>query len=158
MELPLLLLAGLLALLVLVLVAGRRGGPAWAADVGFVGRALALGGRLALLGRRASVAQRWGRLAEAAASGGSGRPFLRFEGRSFSYGRAERESNRVGQALRTAGLGGRTAALLAGNEPFFVWAWIGLAKLGARPAFLGTALRPAALLHCLRQCEARALL
>ncbi|KAL7978052.1 hypothetical protein Chor_005039 [Crotalus horridus] len=133
---------------------GRRGARA---DLRFVGRALALGARLLLgPGGRASVAQRWGRLA--AAAGGAGRPFLRCEGRSFSYGRAEAESNRLGQALRGAGLGGRTAALLAGNEPFFVWAWIGLAKLGARPAFLGTALRPAALLHCLRACRARALL
>ncbi|XP_060550256.1 long-chain fatty acid transport protein 3 isoform X1 [Pantherophis guttatus] len=147
------LLLGLLALGLLGLL-GLLGSPA-RADVAFVGRALALGGRLALL-ERGSVAQRWGRLA--GASGVSGRPFLRFEGRSFSYGRAERESNRLGQALRAAGLGGRTAALLAGNEPFFVWAWIGLAKLGARPAFLGTALRPAALLHCLRACRARALL
>ncbi|XP_039219171.1 solute carrier family 27 member 3 isoform X1 [Crotalus tigris] len=151
----LLLLAGLLGLLA-GLGPGRRGARA-RADLRFVGRALALGARLLLgPGGRASVAQRWGRLA--AAAGGAGRPFLRCEGRSFSYGRAEAESNRLGQALRGAGLGGRTAALLAGNEPFFVWAWIGLAKLGARPAFLGTALRPAALLHCLRACRARALL
>lgn len=144
-----LLALGLLALGFLALLGSHA-----RADLAFVGRALWLGGRLALLSR-GSVAQRWGRLAAAA---GPGRPFLRFEGRSFSYGRAERESNRLGQALRAAGLGGRTAALLAGNEPFFVWAWIGLAKLGARPAFLGTALRPAALLHCLRACQARALL
>ncbi|XP_070622492.1 long-chain fatty acid transport protein 3 [Erythrolamprus reginae] len=147
-----LLLLGILGLV----VAGVRGSHAWA-DAAFVGRALGLGAGLALGGWRwGSVAQQWGRLA--ASAGGSGRPFLRFQGRSFSYARAEGESNRVGQALRAAGLRGRTVALLAGNEPFFVWAWIGLAKLGARPAFLGTALRPEALRHCLRACQARALL
>ncbi|KAM3824904.1 LOW QUALITY PROTEIN: long-chain fatty acid transport protein 3 [Vipera latastei] len=151
-----LLLLGLLLLLLLLLLLGPPG-RRWArADLAFVARALGLAGRLLLgPGGRASVAQRWGRLAGAA---GGGRPFLRCQGRSFSYGRAERESNRLGQALLGAGLAGRTAALLAGNEPFFVWAWIGLAKLGARPAFLGPALRPAALLHCLRACRARALL
>ncbi|KAM6434681.1 long-chain fatty acid transport protein 3 [Liasis olivaceus] len=149
----LLLLPALLLLLALAL-AGRRW-PHARADLAFVGRALICGGRL-LRGRagRRSVAQRFGRLAAARPA----RPFLRFEGRSFSYGQAERESNRVAQALRRALLPGQAVALLVGNEPAFVWAWFGLAKLGAVPAFLGTALRPAALLHCLRACGARALL
>uniref|UniRef100_A0A8B9SRX8 long-chain-fatty-acid--CoA ligase n=1 Tax=Anas platyrhynchos TaxID=8839 RepID=A0A8B9SRX8_ANAPL len=53
---------------------------------------------------------------------------------------------------------GVAVGLLAGNEPGFVWGWLGLAALGARAAFLGTALRPKALRHCLRACGARALL
>uniref|UniRef100_A0A8C5EZD0 long-chain-fatty-acid--CoA ligase n=1 Tax=Gopherus evgoodei TaxID=1825980 RepID=A0A8C5EZD0_9SAUR len=92
------------------------------------------------------------------------RLFLRFEGQRVSYGQAARASRRVANALRAwRGPGGplrpgQTVALLVGNEPGFVWAWLGLAMLGAVPAFLGTALRRGALLHCLRGCGARALL
>ncbi|XP_048365777.1 solute carrier family 27 member 3 isoform X2 [Sphaerodactylus townsendi] len=150
----------LLLLLLLLLVSVSR--PAAWAEVAFLARAWR--GRRELLGEAgSSLAQRWGRLARSRPE----KVFLRFEGRSFSYGQAERESNRVGQALRgwpggPAGGGplqpGQTVALLVGNEPAFVWAWIGLAKLGVRAAFLGTALRRGALLHCLRACGARALL
>uniref|UniRef100_A0A452GFI6 Long-chain-fatty-acid--CoA ligase n=1 Tax=Gopherus agassizii TaxID=38772 RepID=A0A452GFI6_9SAUR len=79
-------------------------------------------------------------------------------------GEVKYQVRRVANALRAwRGPGGplrpgQTVALLVGNEPGFVWAWLGLAMLGAVPAFLGTALRRGALLHCLRGCGARALL
>ncbi|KAF7235496.1 Solute carrier family 27 member 3, partial [Varanus komodoensis] len=113
-----------------------------------------------LRGDGRGVAQRFGPLARARAE----RVFVRYEGRSFTYGRAERESNRVANALLRLPPGappprpGQAVALLVGNEPAFIWAWIGLAKLGAVPALLGTALRRGALLHCLRSCAARAIL
>ncbi|XP_077177333.1 long-chain fatty acid transport protein 3 [Paroedura picta] len=152
----LLVLLALLLLLLLLLAALGGGGRSEAA---FALRAWR--GRRRALRERSSLAQRFGR----AARGRASRVFLRCEGRSFTYGQAERESNRVAQALRggAGGVGGplepgQTVALLMGNEPAFVWAWIGLAKLGVLPAFLGTALRRGALLHCLRSCGARALL
>lgn len=150
--------AAALGLLVVVVAALARGRwRAWGCEAAFVARAWR--GRRAVLGARGSLAQRFGRLARRRAA----RVFLRFEERSFTYGQAERESNRLANALLRAGGGGplapgRTAALLVANEPAFVWAWIGLAKLGVRTAFLGTALRAGALLHCLRACGATALL
>lgn len=150
--------------LLLVVVVGGGWAPAWA-ELAFL--AGAWRGRRQLVGEPGSVAQRFGRLARRRAE----RVFLRYEERSFTYGQAERESNRVANALLRGWPGrrrheaaggplvpGQTVALLVGNEPAFVWAWIGLAKLGVRPAFLGTALRRGALLHCLRACGARALL
>ncbi|XP_017694076.1 PREDICTED: long-chain fatty acid transport protein 3 [Lepidothrix coronata] len=104
-----------------------------------------------------SVAARFLRLARAAPA----RPFLRGRGGSQPLGGAARAVARVANALRAlrAPPGpGDTVGLLVGNEPRFVWGWFGLAALGARPAFLGTALRPAGLRHCLRGCGARAVL
>uniref|UniRef100_A0A8C8RF42 long-chain-fatty-acid--CoA ligase n=1 Tax=Pelusios castaneus TaxID=367368 RepID=A0A8C8RF42_9SAUR len=132
------------------------------ADVAFLLRALLCRRRLQ---REAgpgdsSLAQRFARLARAAPD----RLFLRYGEQRFSYGQAERASRRVANALRAwRGPGGpllpgQTVALLVGNEPAFVWAWLGLAALGVAPAFLGTGLRRGALLHCLRSCGARALL
>ncbi|KAJ6656994.1 hypothetical protein lerEdw1_002995 [Lerista edwardsae] len=156
--------AGALALAAAALLALHRllRPHAWA-DVAFLLRA-ARCRRRALRGS-GSLAQRFGRLARARPE----RLFVRCEERSFTYGQAERESNRVANALRgwpgsSEGGGGgpllpgHTVALLVGNEPDFIWAWIGLAKLGVVPAFLGTALRRGALLHCLRACGARGLL
>ncbi|XP_063002322.1 long-chain fatty acid transport protein 3 [Elgaria multicarinata webbii] len=160
--------AGLLAalglgLLLLLLASWRALWPhAWA-DVAFVARAGCCAGRLLRRrrgGQARSLAQRFGRLCRARRR----QVWLRYEERSFTYGQAERESNRVANALlRLPGepaplLPGHTVALLVGNEPAFVWAWLGLAKLGVVPAFLGTALRRGALLHCLRACGARAVL
>ncbi|XP_053133465.1 long-chain fatty acid transport protein 3 isoform X2 [Hemicordylus capensis] len=131
---------------------------AWA-DLAFLLRAWRC--RRRLLRDSGSLAQRFSRLARAR----PGKLFLRFGERSFTYEQAERRANRVANALRgwPGGGGepllpGHTVALLVGNEPDFIWAWIGLAKLGVVPAFLGTALRRGALLHCLRACGARALL
>uniref|UniRef100_A0A8C2TU01 long-chain-fatty-acid--CoA ligase n=1 Tax=Coturnix japonica TaxID=93934 RepID=A0A8C2TU01_COTJA len=51
-----------------------------------------------------------------------------------------------------------TVGLLAGNGPAFVCGWMALMAIGARPALLGTELRPAALRHCVKVCGARAVL
>ncbi|XP_050786673.1 long-chain fatty acid transport protein 3 [Gopherus flavomarginatus] len=130
------------------------------ADARFLLRALLCRRRVLRGAAGSSLAQRFAGLARAAPE----RLFLRFEGQRVSYGQAARASRRVANALRAwRGPGGplrpgQTVALLVGNEPGFVWAWLGLAMLGAVPAFLGTALRRGALLHCLRGCGARALL
>ncbi|XP_012863190.1 solute carrier family 27 member 3 [Echinops telfairi] len=52
---------------------------------------------------------------------------------------------------------GVTVALLLPSSPEFLWLWFGLAKAGLRVAFVPTALRRGPLLHCLRSCDARAL-
>ncbi|CAM5174586.1 unnamed protein product [Eretmochelys imbricata] len=153
-------LAGAAAAAAALLWLQRRLWPHLWADARFLLRALRCRRRVLRGAAGCSLAQRFASLARAAPQ----RLFLRFEARSFSYGQAERASRRVANALRAwRGPGGpllpgQTVALLVGNEPGFVWAWLGLARLGAVPAFLGTGLRRGALLHCLRGCGARALL
>ncbi|KAM8794334.1 LOW QUALITY PROTEIN: long-chain fatty acid transport protein 3, partial [Eudromia elegans] len=143
----------------LLLLQRRLWPHAWA-DAAFVARA-ARGRRRAARGGGGSLAARFLRAARAEPA----RPFLRHAGRELPLGAVARGAARVAHALRGRALrgggelrAGLAVGLLAGNEPRFVCAWLGLAALGARAAFLGTALRPAALRHCLRACGARALL
>ncbi|XP_075593348.1 long-chain fatty acid transport protein 3 [Balearica regulorum gibbericeps] len=152
----------LLAALAALALGQRLLGPHLWADLGFAARA-ARCRRRAGRGGPGSLAARFLRRARE----GPARPFLRAAGGAEPYGRAARRVARVANALRGRPLGGGdggelgpgvTVGLLVGNEPRFVWGWLGLAALGARPAFLGTALRPAALRHCLRSCGARGLL
>lgn len=86
--------------------------------------------------------------------------FIQFEGRSFSYLEVDRESNRVAHALRTvAGLKkGDTVALFLGNEPNYIWTWLGLAKLGCAAALLNFNIRSKSLLHCFSCCAANVLI
>ncbi|XP_067441175.1 long-chain fatty acid transport protein 2-like [Thunnus thynnus] len=85
--------------------------------------------------------------------------FLLFEESSFTYSQADKESNRVARALSLhANLKeGDTAAVFLGNEPLFVWIWLGLAKLGCTAALLNYNIRSKSLLHCFSCCEAKVL-
>ncbi|KAM4619165.1 long-chain fatty acid transport protein 2 [Polymixia lowei] len=85
--------------------------------------------------------------------------FLHFEGRAYSYSEVDKQSNKVARALQThAGLKeGDTVALFLGNEPCFVWTWLGLAKLGCPAALLNFNIRSKSLLHCFSCCGARVL-
>ncbi|KAL7879300.1 hypothetical protein AOLI_G00102740 [Acnodon oligacanthus] len=86
--------------------------------------------------------------------------FIIFEGQSFSYREADRASNKVAQALlRHGGLReGDAVALFLGNEPLFVWIWLGLSKLGCTVSFLNHDIRSTSLLHCFSCCGAKALI
>ncbi|KAI4894328.1 hypothetical protein NFI96_025116, partial [Prochilodus magdalenae] len=86
--------------------------------------------------------------------------FLIFEDQSFSYEEADRISNQVAQVvLRECGVGeGDTVALFLGNEPLFVWIWLGLNKLGCTVAFLNHNIRSRSLLHCFSCCKAKVLI
>ncbi|XP_071273609.1 long-chain fatty acid transport protein 3 [Agelaius tricolor] len=149
-------LGALLAALGALLALQRLLRPHLWADLAFALRALRVR-RRARGGPGGCVASRFLRAARAAPA----RPFLRGRHGAEPLGRAARSVARVANALRALRAPprpGDTVGLLVGNEPRFVWGWFGLAALGARPAFLGTALRPAGLRHCLRGCGARALL
>lgn len=86
--------------------------------------------------------------------------FIYFEGKSYSYSEVDRQSNKVARALQTvAGLTeGDTVALFLGNEPVFVWVWLGLAKLGCPTALLNFNIRSKSLLHCFSCCGASVLI
>ncbi|XP_061608076.1 long-chain fatty acid transport protein 2-like [Phyllopteryx taeniolatus] len=84
--------------------------------------------------------------------------FLAFEESSYTYAQADRESNRVAAALSSALEPGDTAAVFVGNEPMFVWLWLGLAKLGCTAALLNCNVRSKSLLHCFSCCDAKVLL
>uniref|UniRef100_H3D856 long-chain-fatty-acid--CoA ligase n=1 Tax=Tetraodon nigroviridis TaxID=99883 RepID=H3D856_TETNG len=89
-----------------------------------------------------------------------GKPFLLFEGREYSYGDVDRQSNKVGRALQAAaGLQeGATVALFLANEPSLVWTWLGLAKLGCTVALLNFNIRSKSLLHCFSCCGAKVII
>ncbi|XP_056137400.1 hsFATP2a_ACSVL_like domain-containing protein [Lampris incognitus] len=86
--------------------------------------------------------------------------FLHYEGQAYSYAEVDRRSTRVARALRShAGVReGDKVALFSGNEPCFVWTWLGLAKLGCAAALLNFNIRSKSLLHCFSCCGARTLI
>uniref|UniRef100_A0A3Q3EYN0 Long-chain-fatty-acid--CoA ligase n=1 Tax=Kryptolebias marmoratus TaxID=37003 RepID=A0A3Q3EYN0_KRYMA len=86
--------------------------------------------------------------------------FLVFEDSSYTYSQADRESSKVARALRTHAhlKEGDTVALFLGNQPQFVWVWLGLAKLGCVASLLNTNIRSKSLLHCFSCCEASVLI
>lgn len=86
--------------------------------------------------------------------------FISFKNETFSYQETDRQSNRIARALREhAGVKeGETVALLLGNEPVFLWTWLGLTKLGCSAALLNHNLRSRSLLHCFSCCGAKVLL
>ncbi|XP_053275779.1 long-chain fatty acid transport protein 2 [Pleuronectes platessa] len=85
--------------------------------------------------------------------------FIVFEGSSYTYREADRESNRLARALQEhAGLKeGDTVALFAGNEPHFVWTWLAVTKLGCTASLLNCNIRSKSLLHCFSCCGAKVL-
>lgn len=88
------------------------------------------------------------------------KPFIHFMGETHSYSDVDRESNKVARALqKVAGLKeGDIVALFLGNEPCFVWVWLGLAKLGCATALLNFNIRSKSLLHCFSCCGANVLI
>ncbi|XP_019787165.2 long-chain fatty acid transport protein 2 isoform X2 [Tursiops truncatus] len=88
------------------------------------------------------------------------KPFLIFRDRTLSYVQVDRRSNQVARALRDR-LGlrqGECVAIFLGNEPAYVWLWLGLAKLGCAMACLNCNIRGKSLLHCFQCCGAKVLL
>lgn len=89
-----------------------------------------------------------------------GKVFVHFEGREYTYGEVDKQSNKVARALQ-AELGlkeGDAVALFMANEPSFVWTWLGLAKLGCPAALLNFNIRSKSLLHCFSCCGAKVII
>uniref|UniRef100_A0A667WMH1 long-chain-fatty-acid--CoA ligase n=1 Tax=Myripristis murdjan TaxID=586833 RepID=A0A667WMH1_9TELE len=88
------------------------------------------------------------------------KPFVLFKDETYSYQDADKLSNKVARALLDSGAvtEGDTAALLVGNEPVFLWLWLGLLKLGCPVAFLNYNMKSQSLLHCFHCSGAKALI
>ncbi|KAL3866997.1 hypothetical protein ACJMK2_044238 [Sinanodonta woodiana] len=85
--------------------------------------------------------------------------FIIFEDRSFTYELVNDQANRVASLASQWGLKvGETVAIMIGNEPSFVWTYLGLQKLGIAVAFINYNIKKKALVHSLRSCEAKVLI
>ncbi|XP_045305730.1 very long-chain acyl-CoA synthetase [Leopardus geoffroyi] len=88
------------------------------------------------------------------------KPFLLFRDETLTYAQVDRRSNQVARALHDhVGLRqGDCVAIFMGNEPAYVWLWLGLAKLGCAMSCLNSNIRAKSLLHCFQCCGAKVLL
>jgi fatty-acyl-CoA synthase len=83
---------------------------------------------------------------------------LRFEGRVTTYEQLDREANRVAHWARAQGIKpGDVVALLMENRPEYLFAWIGLAKLGVVTALINTNLGGRPLAHAIAVSGAKML-
>ncbi|KAL4617665.1 long-chain fatty acid transport protein 6 [Arapaima gigas] len=146
--------AGLLALLLLQ----KLFFPYFWKDLVFISRLLRYGLRLELYKRRSRVVTVLDRFVQQAARLPS-KPFIVYEGKSYTYEDVEERSNRVAHVFQRRGAvrRGDTVALLMSNEPDFVCVWFGVSRLGCSVAFLNTNVRSRSLLHCFGCCGARTL-
>ncbi|XP_067254546.1 long-chain fatty acid transport protein 6 isoform X2 [Chanodichthys erythropterus] len=85
------------------------------------------------------------------------KPFVIYEGVTYTYGELEERSNRVARVFQDTVNKGDTVALLMSNEPDFIAVWFGFCKLGCAVAFLNTNIKPRSLLHCFNCCGAKLL-
>ena len=133
--------------------------PYLAEDCEYILRSIRLGARLVGYKKIRPFYSILDRFADAARRQ-PGKVFLRFEGRDYSYGEVDKQSNKVARALRAeARLSeGDGVALFLANEPGFVWTWLALAKLGCPAALLNFNIRSKSLLHCFSCCGAKVLI
>lgn len=87
------------------------------------------------------------------------KPFVIYEGRTYTYRDIEERSNKVAHVFLQQGnlKKGDCVALLMSNEPDFLCVWFGLAKIGCSVAFLNTSIKSRSLLHCFTCCGAKTL-
>ncbi|KAJ8340398.1 hypothetical protein SKAU_G00350310 [Synaphobranchus kaupii] len=78
------------------------------------------------------------------------KPFIVFENSTYSYLDADKQSNKIARSLMefSSLKEGDTVALYLGNEPMYVWLWLGLSKIGCKAALLNNSIRSKSLLHC----------
>jgi benzoate-CoA ligase len=82
---------------------------------------------------------------------------LYFKDQTYTYGEAARMSNRVGNALRDAGVGMEDRVLIVlPDSPEFVWSWFGAARIGAVITMVNPLLPAADYRYYLEYTRARA--
>ncbi|XP_060891606.1 long-chain fatty acid transport protein 2-like [Labrus mixtus] len=87
------------------------------------------------------------------------KPYLRYKDETFTYLDADELSNRAARVLQQSGRvkGGDTVALFLGNEPLYLWLFLGLLKLGCPAALLNCNIRANSFLHCFKCSGAKTL-
>lgn len=94
-----------------------------------------------------------GLVAEKAAQNGD-KPFLLFEGKSFSYRDLDRITDRLASGFYRAGIRfGQHVAILLNNRPEIVWTYMALAKIGAVSVPVNTAAKGDLLAYYLNQSQ-----
>ncbi|XP_047229551.1 long-chain fatty acid transport protein 6 isoform X2 [Girardinichthys multiradiatus] len=88
------------------------------------------------------------------------KPFVIYDGTVYTYRDLELRSNKLANVFfhNMRLKKGDCVALLIGNEPDFVSAWFGLAKVGCSVAFLNINIKSKSLLHCFDCCGAKTLI
>jgi len=87
------------------------------------------------------------------------RPCIRSGAQQLSYAQTNARINQVAHAAQALGLRcGDVVALCMENRPAFVFAWLGLAKLGVKVVFLNTNISGKPLLHALEVTGAKLIL
>ncbi|KAM4630495.1 long-chain fatty acid transport protein 2-like [Polymixia lowei] len=86
--------------------------------------------------------------------------FIIFESEVYTYRDGDVQSNKVARALREHAQlkEDDTVAVFLGNQPCFVWLWLGLAKLGCATAMLNYNIRSRSLLQSLSCSGAKVLI
>uniref|UniRef100_A0A8C9A146 long-chain-fatty-acid--CoA ligase n=1 Tax=Prolemur simus TaxID=1328070 RepID=A0A8C9A146_PROSS len=148
-------LAGLLLLPLLLNVCC----PYFFQDMGFFLRVAGVARRTRSYGHRRPVRTILGVFLEKARQTPH-KPFLLFRDETLTYVQVDRRSNQVARALHDhLGLRqGDCVAIFMGNEPAYVWLWLGLVKLGCAMACLNYNIRSKSLLHCFQCSGAKVLL
>ncbi|KAF9929573.1 hypothetical protein FBU30_001468 [Linnemannia zychae] len=84
---------------------------------------------------------------------------LIFEGRSYTYREINHASNKIGNWLLSKGVKrGDIVSLFMLNKPEFIFAWLGINKIGATGAFINTNLAGKPLTHSLKTASAAMLI
>uniref|UniRef100_A0A8C9TR33 long-chain-fatty-acid--CoA ligase n=2 Tax=Scleropages formosus TaxID=113540 RepID=A0A8C9TR33_SCLFO len=158
MLLPLVWVTAIAAGLLALLLVQKLFFPYFWSDLVFISRLLRYGIRLEVYKKRSKVVTVLDRFVQQAARIPD-KPFIIYEGISYTYEDVEERSNRVAHVFQQRGAArrGDTVALLMSNEPDFICVWFGLCKLGCSVAFLNTNIRSRSLLHCFGCCGARTL-
>ncbi|KAG0377657.1 hypothetical protein BGX24_005690 [Mortierella sp. AD032] len=87
------------------------------------------------------------------------REALVFEGKSYTYRDINTASNKVGNWLLSKGIRrGDIVSLFMVNKPEFIFAWLGINKIGATGAFINTNLTGKPLTHSLKTASAKMLI
>lgn len=89
-------------------------------------------------------------------AGNGDRTFLHFDGRDISYRQLDLITNRTGNGFRGLGLSrGDKVCLMLPNCPEFVFAWLGLVKIGAVEVPINTAHKGDLLAYLINDSDAR---
>ncbi|CAH2273485.1 very long-chain acyl- synthetase [Pelobates cultripes] len=86
--------------------------------------------------------------------------FIFYQDEVYTYKDIDLKSNQLAWTLKqyTKLQEGDCAAIFLGNEPAFIWTWLGLAKIGCPMACLNYNIRAKSFLHCFKSSGAKVLI